>query len=200
VDRASRLVVAYGAGRFGGRLIEATVRQAVARMGGRPCQWCTDGEAAYGTILRRVYRQPVYRPRGGRPSWVLPAGLALTQTLRHRDSRGRIVAIEQRATLGPVIPAAGRNHVERVHGSLRDRLNCLTRKTHAFAKAVRTWTAAVGVAVFVHNFLRPQRALRQPSTAPGRRYAPRTPAMAAGLSEHIWSWHEFLSTPVPGSR
>jgi hypothetical protein len=30
-----------------------------------------------------------------------------------------------------------------------------------------------------------------------RRYHRRSPAMAAGLTEHVWSWEEFLNIPVP---
>jgi hypothetical protein len=31
----------------------------------------------------------------------------------------------------------------------------------------------------------------------GRRYRQQTPAMAIGLTDHVWSWEEFLSYPVP---
>ncbi len=82
---------------------------------------------------------------------------------------------------------------------LRDRLACLTRKTHAFAKAASTWDALPEVALFEHNWLRPPPALRQPADLSGRRYAPRAPAMALGLTDHRRTWAEFLSTPVPAT-
>ena len=85
-------------------------------------------------------------------------------------------------------------HIERLNGVLRDRLASLTRKTHAFAKTAQTWAALFGMVVFEHNWLRPHPALSQPSTTPGRRYERRTPAMAIGLSDHRWSWREFLTT------
>ncbi len=88
-------------------------------------------------------------------------------------------------------------HVERLNGVLRDRLACLTRKTHAFAKRPATWDAMVGLALFEHNWLRPHPALRLPSTTSGRCYEPRTPAMAKGLTDHCWSWQEFLTMRVP---
>ncbi len=90
-------------------------------------------------------------------------------------------------------------HIERLNGVLRDRLACLTRKTHAFAKTAKTWDALFGLAVFEHNWLHPHSALRQPSTAPGGYYERRTPAMAMGLTDHSWSWEEFLTTKVPVS-
>jgi hypothetical protein len=78
---------------------------------------------------------------------------------------------------------------------LRDRLNALTRKTHAFAKTVETWDALVILCWFEHNWLRPHRALReaQEGLPEGRRDRPRTPAMAIGLTDHIWTWEEFLT-------
>ena len=86
-------------------------------------------------------------------------------------------------------------HEERLNGVLRDRLACLTRKTHAFAKTVRTWDALFELALFEHNWLRVHPALSQPSTVlPGRYYERRTPAMVIGLTDHRWSWREFLTT------
>ena len=91
-------------------------------------------------------------------------------------------------------------HVERLNGVLRDRLACLTRKTHAFAKTAGTWEAAVTLALFEHNWLRPHPALRQrrpePSAPGARRYQHRSPAMAIGRANHIWTWEEFLTQPV----
>jgi hypothetical protein len=50
-------------------------------------------------------------------------------------------------------------HEERLNGVLRDRLNCLTRKTHAFAKREQTWDAAVVLCLFESNWLRSHPAL-----------------------------------------
>jgi hypothetical protein len=68
-------------------------------------------------------------------------------------------------------------YLEQRNGTLRDRLGCLTRKTHAFA----------------HNWLRPHIALRMglAERADGRRSDQRTPAIAFGLAGHIWTWIEF---------
>ena len=130
----------------------------------------------------------------------VPPGLALTQTIKHRDAHGRLLRVETRATIGAPVPQPTPVHVERLNGVLRDRLNCLTRKTHAFAKTAETWDAAVGLALFAHNWLWPHPALRQPTSGPGRRYERRTPAMALGLADHPWTWPEFLRMHVPVSR
>lgn len=199
--QASRLVVAQHAGPLDEPLLTRTIRQAVERMGGRARQWCSDGWHAYGTILRDLYRQRHCTGKPGRPGWLLPDGLALTQVIKQHDEHGRVIGVEHPAAIGPLLAGATCAHVERLHGCLRDHLACLTRKTHAFAKTVRTWQAAVGLAVFVHNWLRMHASLREPTDdLPGRRSRQRTPAMAVGLSDHCWSWQEFLTTPPPVSR
>ena len=85
-------------------------------------------------------------------------------------------------------------HQERLNGVLRDRLNALTRKTHGFAKDERTWDCLVVVCLFEHNWIRPHAALKvMVEGLAGRRYLRRTPAMAVGLTDHVWSWEEFLT-------
>jgi hypothetical protein len=120
----------------------------------------------------------------------------LTQTIKHRDEHGKLLSVEIHATLGEVVSEPGTVHIERVNGTLRDRLNALTRKTHAFAKRDATFDALVHLQLFEHNWIRPHCALRLPLLAESRRYQPRTPAMALGLTQHPWSWITFLTTSL----
>lgn len=156
--------------------------------------WCSDGWGAYPKAIRDAYRQPVRTGRRGRPPLRVPEDLSLTQTIKHRDEHGRLLSVETRATIGAPVEQPVLVHEERFNGVLRDRLACLTRKTHAFTKTTSTWDALFGLAIFEHDWLRPHPALSQPSTVPGRRYRRRTPAMAIGLTDHCWSWREFLTT------
>ncbi len=52
--------------------------------------------------------------------------------------------------------------------------------------------------MFEQNWLRPHPALRHPvvAAATGRLYDPRTPAKALRLTDHVWTWREFLMTPT----
>jgi len=61
-----------------------------------------------------------------------------------------------------------------------------------------TWDALFSLALFEHNWLRSHVALRLPvpEAHAGRRYERRSPAMALGLTDHVWSWDEFLRLPV----
>ena len=66
----------------------------------------------------------------------------------------------------------------------------------ANAKTIGTWDALVILCLFEHNWLRPHRALREAGKGlpEGRRYRP---AMAIGLTDHIWTWEEFLTLSIP---
>lgn len=196
IDRASRFVVAWASGPRDARLAEVVVRQTRERTAERAgVPWVSDGWEPYAETIAAVYRDPI--PSGIREEWVIlrrTPGVQLTQAIKHHQGR-RLERVEVRATIGEAVAQPYPVHIERFNGVLRDRLNCLTRKTHAFAKTTATWDAACALVLFEHNWLRPHIALRQPAPAdaPGRRYAPRTPAMAIGLTDHRWTWREFLT-------
>lgn len=194
-DRKSRFIVAHASGRRNESLLDAAIGKVHARSGGAPLPWYADGWGAYKEAIRRAYRYPLRTGRVGRPPLVVPEGLSLTQTIKHRDERGRLVEVEKVATIGTAtVEHPATVHIERLNGVFRDRLAALTRNTHAFAKTARTWDALFGLSVFEQNWLREHPALSRPSTTLGRRYQRRTPAMAVGLSDHCWSWQEFLTT------
>jgi hypothetical protein len=127
----------------------------------------------------------------------VPETVSLTQTVKHRDAHGRLLSVEIRAALGTRREPVGTVHVERLNGALRDRLNALTRKTHAFAKRDATFDGLVGLQLFDHNFQRAQKALRLPGADGVHRYSQRSPAMALGLTDHRWSFQELLTSRVP---
>jgi hypothetical protein len=196
-DRKTRFVVAWATGPLSEDLIERAVTTTVERTHQRPLSWFSDGWQGYRSILLRAYRQPMYTGKRGRPRLVVPETLTLTQTVKHRDQRGRLLSVEVCAALGASMESAGTVHVERLNGALRDRLAALTRKTHAFAKRDATFDALVGLQLFDHNFHRAHRALRLPAGEGVRRYHHRSPAMALGLTDHCWSFLELLTTRVP---
>ena len=169
----------------------------VERTQQRPLCWFSDGWHGYQRILVRASRKPVRTGQRGRPRLVVAETLTLTQTVKQRDEHGRLVSVEIRAVLGAQMEPTGTVPVERLNGALRDRLNALTRKTHAFAKRDATFDALVGLQLFDHNFHRAHRALRLPLADGVYRYHQRSPAMALGLTDHRWSFQELLTTRIP---
>jgi hypothetical protein len=198
LDRKSRFVVAWASAASEEQAAPAVVRQTRERTAGRAgAAWVSDGNPCYAEQIGKAYRDPLRTGRRGRPRLVLRTDVRLTQVVKRRAG-GRVVGVEVRAALGEQVENPATSYEERINGVLRDRLNALTRKTHAFAKRAPTWDALVAVCLFERNWLRPHKALRQrrEGLPDARRYLQRTPAMAAGLADHVWTWAEFLARPV----
>ena len=193
-------MVAWTAGPRTAALAEAVVVTTRARTVGQAgVPWVSDGWEVSTETIWDTYADAIPAP-AGRDGWCvlkLTPGVALTQAVKHRRGR-RLAHVEVRASLGAVAAQPYTVHIERLNGVLRDRLACVTRKTHAFAKQPATWDAAVGLLLFEHNWIRPHPALRRRLAAPvaGRRYERRTPALVLGLTTTPLRWVEFLTRPL----
>jgi hypothetical protein len=175
-----------------GRNVVAQTRDLTASR--RGIRWISDGHHGYNESVREVYRDPVRNGARGRPRLARTPGVGLTQVVKRRENR-RVVEITVVHRFGVMPEQPHTVHVERLNGVLRDRLNCLTRQTHAFAKRDETWWALVTLCLFEHNWLKPHKALRQKAfeLPDGRRYHQRSPATALALTDHVWEWEDFLS-------
>jgi len=60
-----------------------------------------------------------------------------------------------------------------------------TRLTNAFSKKVENLVAAISLHFMHYNFVQPHRTLTKQN---GR---PTTPAMAAGIADHVWTFSEI---------
>jgi IS1 family transposase len=198
-DRPSRFVVAWASGPREAPLAETVVRTTRRRTKDQVgISYVSDGWRPYRETVKQIYRDRT--PSGIRPGWDILSPtphVRLTQAVKHRQGR-RLLNVEVRATIGEQVELPYAVHLERLNGILRDRLGCLTRKTHAFAKEVATWDALFSAVLFEHNWIRPHPALRLqlPEPARGRQYERRTPAMALNCTDHPWSWKEFLCLPI----
>ena len=84
--------------------------------------------------------------------------------------------------------------VERHHATDRGRNARKARKTYRFSKDWRVHEAMTFFTKYSYNFCWVVRTLRQKRE--DGRWRRRTPAMAAGLADHVWSMKEWLSFPV----
>jgi hypothetical protein len=71
----------------------------------------------------------------------------------------------------------------------------LVRKTLSFSKELRLLIAASTLEDALYNFTRPVRTLRVelPNPSKQARWQQRSPAMAAGLTDHLWTVQELLT-------
>lgn len=175
---------------------------------------CTDGLLSYPKQALRAFRVPERTGRRGHPRMLLPAGVLIAQMVK-RYARRRMIDVERRVvhgteaavaaglqrTQGAATAVINTAYVERLNATFRARLASLARRTRAGVHRRDTLEAGMWLVGAVYNFCRPHRSLqrrREPEPAPARRWSDRTPAQAAGLTDHPWPVHELLLFPVPG--
>ncbi len=73
----------------------------------------------------------------------------------------------------------------------------LVRKSLSYSKQLEALQAACAWEDWVYNLTRPVDTLSIPRCDGQRRWQRQTPAMAAGLTDHIWTIKELLMTVVP---
>jgi len=84
--------------------------------------------------------------------------------------------------------------IERQNATDRHHNARKSRKTYRFSKDWRYHEAATYFTMYSYNFCWQVRTLRE-SIDEGR-WIKRTPAMAAGLADHVWPMSEWVSRPV----
>lgn len=201
-DPDSRLVLEVIVGPrthdFAERLL-ASVRD---RLGGRaPERIDSDEHLPYPDAVRSVFGQRQVPPRTGRPGrpagprLVVPAGLNYV-TVHKTRRRGRVTAVATRVVFGALGDGerASTSYLERQNATDRHRNARKGRKTYRFSKDWAVHEAMTCLTQFSGNFCWAVRTLRQGDRRRG--YVPRTPAMVAGLTDHVWSLEEWLTFPA----
>ncbi len=212
LDPESRLVVSLVVGKRTEDATHELVRDFHQRTGGRVMRLMTSDEyPVYATAIRETYGQVVTPPRTGRrgrprqPYPVMPPEVTYA-TVHKVRANNRVVEVSTRVVFGTlaavalallasaVSRAVNTCFVERHNGTDRNRCSRKVRKSYAFSKDWDTHRAATMFSYFSYNFCWPVETLRQ-KDADGR-WQRRTPAMAAGLTDHVWPLSEWLAYPA----
>src|SRR3954471_6659081 len=173
---------------------------------------CVDGLASYVTAFTRVFRDPERTGKRGRQRLKATPGLLLGQVIRHGSGR-RLVDVTRRAVLGTAEAIAGvlsapgtgaginTSYIERLNATFRGAMCPLVRRGRSIVRGegvLTGWMYLVGCA---YNFCWEHDSLRVAAEPGGRlNWEGRTPAMAAGLTDHVWTMRELLSQPIPRPR
>lgn len=170
--------------------------------------WLSDGLAAYGAALQARHCVLQTFPRTGRPGrprrpkLVAAPTLRYAQVVKQRDERGRLVGVSKRVVFGAVpLEQVHTAYIERQNLNYRHENRRLTRKSIAFSKTAAGLGHQLEFHQAHHNLVRPHRTLAQRVDVPirgrvRRRWAKHTPAMAAGLSDHVWTLRELMSRRI----
>jgi len=182
----------------------------------------SDQLAEYRTALLHAYGQ-WYQPlrqgkRGPHPHRrrVPHPDLLYAQVVRQRE-KGQVVAVSRKVVFGEhelldrhltsssVSTTINTSFVERENLTLRQQNRRLTRKTNGYSKELGWLEKHLWLSLAYYHLVLPHESLRirLPEPAPtrgtgsARRWQMVTPAMAAGMTDHVWSTSELLSYRVP---
>src|SRR5712691_648382 len=180
----------------------------------------TDGFREYMTALLTHYGQwvpPARRQATGpapKPRWMPLPGLLYAQVVktvrrrrlvrvRHKVVFGTLAAVEQVLAMhGWHINTA---FIERINLSMRQHVAAVGRRVTTLCKGEDGLRQQLTLYHAYYNFCLPHASLRQPllqpepthGTGSAKRWQPQTPAMAAGLTDHVWTLREVLLFRVP---
>ena len=169
----------------------------------------SDGWGGIDDAMIEVYGQvPPYKGTGRPPTKKRPVeDWQYLQMVKQRDERGRVIGTKLRVIFGheeEVIAKLGSStaYIERTHLTMRHMNGRLVRKGLGFSKLLSMHAAQAAWEDMVYNLGRTVKTLRlEAQRDPLRRWIKRTPAMAAGLSDHRWTVKELLTTmPLPGGN
>lgn len=165
----------------------------------------SDGWGGHREALVEVYGQvPDYKGRGRPPLRKQPLeDWHYTQMVKQRDEKGNLMGVDIRVIYGDdtTLSKTGTRTtcVERTNLTSRLMNGRLVRKTGGFSKQLAMLCAACVWEDVVYNLTRPVKTLRlEVSPHTDRRWIQRAPAMVAGITDHVWSIRQLLTTiPVP---
>jgi IS1 family transposase len=204
LDTSSKLLITF---LIGDRSLEDAhnfLKELVSKIIGLPL-FVSDELPHYADSLKELFHECIeHKPTGCRgrprkPEKVVRADLDYATVHKTRD-KGRIVKVETKIVFGS--KERIENRIKRLPGNTintsyveRSNLNWriwdahLTRKSLTFAKNFKLLKAKFSICIAFYNFIRSHETL---SRSRDRTFKPKTPAMAAKITNHPWSVKELL--------
>jgi IS1 family transposase len=221
IDPESTLLLALNIGDRTLAMAQRLVHQVVEVLApGCVPLFLTDGFKEYTTALLTHFGhwvQPERRQATGpapKPRWMPLPQLLYAQVIK-TVRRRRLIRVRHRVVFGTleavqqVLAACGWQihtaFVERLNLSLRQHVAAIGRRVSTLCKSEDGLGRQLALYHVYYNFVLPHASLRIPCARPEltngsssvRRWQPRTPAMAAGLTDHVWTLREVLLFRVP---
>ena len=221
MDPVTKLLLAIDAGERTLAMAQGVVHQ-VAQVLAPDCVplFLTDGFREYITALLTHYGQwvqPARRQATGpapKPRWMPLPQLLYAQVVK-TVRRRRLVRVRHRVVFGTleaaqqVLAACGWQintaFIERLNLSIRQHVAAVGRRVTTLCKGEDGLHQQLALYHMYYNFCLPHASLRVPlpqplptnGTGSAKQWRPQTPAMAAGLTDHVWTLREVLLFRVP---
>ncbi len=179
LDATNKAVISYVVGKRTAENAQELAADLRARILNRP-QITTDGLSAYVDAIDRAFGIDVDYAMLQK-EYAAVAG----NDAAHRYSPGAIIGVEKQVITGNPDPRyICTSYVERQNLTLRMGIRRMTRLTNAYSKKFRNHAAAISLHLAQYNFCRVHETLRI------------TPAMALGVTTHIWTIGELIQTAL----
>jgi transposase-like protein len=192
-------------------------KQLIRELAGQVRQWAlcrailvaVDGFSAYLKAFQQAFRSAYKGDQGGRPRLYVWEEVAIVQvikrrtqdtlTIQRRIAQGRAEMVERLLATSQGCGMINTAFIERLNATFRQRLACLVRRGRGLARQIETLEAGMYLVGCVYNFCTHHKSLRLKLWITERRihWVQRTPAVAAGLTDHRWSIEELLMFKLP---
>jgi IS1 family transposase len=221
IDPESKLLLALNIGDRTLAMAQRVVHQVVQVLApGCVPLFLTDGFKEYTTALLTHCGRWVQPPRrhatgpAPKPRWMPLPGLLYAQVVKTMRRR-RLVDVKHRVVFGTleaveqVLAACGwkinTSFVERLNLDLRKHVAAVGRRVTTLCKGEEGVGQQLALYHMYYNFCLPHASLRVPlpqplpthGTGSAKQWQCSTPAMAAGLTDHVWTLREVLLFRVP---
>lgn len=176
LDADTKLIPNFVVGQRNAYFANVFMEDLANRLGSR-VQISSDGMNAYVEAVERGFGAEVDYGQIVKTYSVIN----LAKDAASRYSPAEVVEVEKNIVSGaPVISKICTSHIEKQNHTLRMHCRRLTRLTNAFSKKLENFKAAVALNFAYYNFAKINSAVRM------------TPAMAAGVSDHVWTVPELV--------
>jgi len=177
IDADTKLVPSWLVGIRNADCAQDFINDLKARLANR-VQLTTDGHKMYLNAIEKAYGSEIDYAQ-----LVKLYGQDLETEKRY--SPAKCIGAEKQVIQGnPDLKDVSTSYVERQNLSMRMGMRRFTRLTNAFSKKLENHVLAISLYFMHYNFVRPHKTLANPY--------PRTPAMAAGLTNHIWTFEDIV--------
>lgn len=210
IDAKTRLLINFF---VGDRTLESCrqfMEKLTATLSGEKPLFTSDELISYATMLKEIYSETIAPEPTGKPGIPRNPKKVVHEdldygTVHKTRENGKVVKVEKKIVFGDMARIMERlndspsrtintSFVERLNGILRQMDAHLKRKALTFAKVIRWFKAKLALVAAYYNFCRSHGTLSRNSD---RSTTPRTPAMVAGVADHLWNIDELLGTPYP---
>jgi hypothetical protein len=213
IDAESRLILSVVCDKRSSDACDKVVEEVKKRTGGRTDLLLTSDEhSPYKSAIEKSYAVEVSEPRKpgpGRPKKpkkTMPPDLCYATVHKNR-SDGKVMSIVQKIIFGIMFllgfllsrstssQTVNTSFVERNNGTDRGQNSRKRRKTYGFSKDWDIHQSMTYYIILSYNFCWPVRTLREKDET-GKYRGKKTPAMAAGLTNHVWTTEQWITYPV----